>query len=132
MQDAVVATARAQERVVPRDGADASVMAAHGSHELVFGRVPNLQFASVSADCEVGTVATPLHAGDAVVGADVAELGDLAVHGGPEVDAGAEADCEHVLSRPVNQIEVEVVLEARGIEDLEGLLRDDSLLLVLF
>ena len=37
---------------------------------------------------------------------------------GPEVDAGAQADCEHVLGRPVHQIQVEVVLQLWRIQNL--------------
>lgn len=131
MQDAVVAAARAQEAIVPGDSADAAFVATHRLDALVFGGVPNLQFARMRSHSEKSTIAGPLDAGDAVVRADVAQLGHLAVHGGPEVDAGAEADGKHVLRGPVDQIQIEVVLEAGGVEDLEWLLGDDSLLFVL-
>lgn len=38
----------------------------------------------------------------------------------PEIDAAAEAHGEHVLSRPVHEVEIEVVLELGRIEHLEG------------
>ena len=37
----------------------------------------------------------------------------------PEVDAGPEANTENVLGAPVNQIEVEVVLQFRRIQNFE-------------
>ena len=49
---------------------------------------------------------------------EVAEARDLARAGGPQVDAGAEADAQHVLRRPVHQVEVKVVLKFRGVQDL--------------
>ena len=83
------------------------------------------------AHCKKGTVAGPLHARDTVIGPDVAQLGHLAVLGGPQVDAGAEAHGQNVLRGPVDQVEVEVVLQARCVEHLERLLRDHALFPVL-
>ena len=85
----------------------------------------------MSADREEGTVARPLYAGYTVIWPDITQLGHFAVLGGPEVDAGAEADGEDVLRRPVDQIKVKVVLQARCVEYLERLLRDYALFPVL-
>ena len=54
----------------------------------------------------------PRHRGHRIVfGREVAELCDLRRRGRPQVDAGAEADAEDVLGRPVDKVEVEIVLE---------------------
>ncbi len=42
MQDAMVATSSAQERVIPGDSADASVVASHSFHQFVPLGVPDL------------------------------------------------------------------------------------------
>lgn len=44
----------------------------------------------------------------------------LAAGCGPEVDAGAEADGEHVLRGPVDEVQVEVVLQGRRVQHLHG------------
>ena len=42
----------------------------------------------------------------------------------PQVDTRAQPHTEHVLRRPVHQVEVEVVLQLRGVQHLEWDLRD--------
>ena len=44
----------------------------------------------------------------------------LAAGCGPEVDAGAEADGEHVLGGPVDEVQVEVVLQGRRVQHLHA------------
>ena len=85
----------------------------------------------MSANGEKGTVPRPLHTCHTIIWADIAQFCDLAVHGGPEVDARAETYGQNVLRRPINQVEVEIVLQAGGVEDFEGLRGDHALLLVL-
>lgn len=60
-------------------------------------------------------ITRPLDASYSIIGSNVTQLGYFARAGRPEVNAGAEADCKHVLGRPVNQVEVEIVLEARRV-----------------
>lgn len=59
-----------------------------------------------------------MHGAYAVPRPQIAELGDLAIGRGPEVDAGAEADGEHVLRGPVDEVEIEVVLQGGRVQDL--------------
>lgn len=56
----------------------------------------------------------------------VAEFGDFRVGGVPQIDAGSKAHCQVVLGRPVNQIEVKVILESRRVQNLDGQLADLS------
>ena len=42
----------------------------------------------------------------------------------PQIDGGAEADTEGVLGRPVQEVEVEVVLQLGGVQHLEGCFGD--------
>lgn len=48
----------------------------------------------------------------------------LAGAGAPQVHTGAQPHAEHIEGRPVHQIEVEVVLQLRRIQHLEGDLGD--------
>ena len=128
----MVAAARAKEAIVPGHCANATIMATKRLQQLVLGCIPDLEFARVSADRELGTVARPLYAGYTVIWPDITQLGHFAVLGGIEVDAGAEADGEDVLRRPVDQIKVKVVLQARCVEHIERLLGDHALLSVPF
>lgn len=43
----------------------------------------------------------------------------LAGAGAPQVDTGAQSHTQHVQRRPVHQVEVEIVLELRSIQDFE-------------
>ncbi|RNA28621.1 hypothetical protein BpHYR1_008630 [Brachionus plicatilis] len=60
------------------------------------------------------------HRADRVVAiGQVAQLSHLAGASGPQVDGGAEADAEHVCGRPVDQIQIEVVLELGRVQHFE-------------
>lgn len=48
----------------------------------------------------------------------------LAGAGTPQVDAGSQAHAQQVARRPVYQVEVEVVLQLRGVQHFERDLRD--------
>lgn len=127
----MITGACAQETIIPGDSTNATLVAAHRLQQLVLRCIPDLQFTRVGAYSKKGSVAGPLDASDAVLGANIAQLGDLAVLSRPEVNAGAEADRQDVLRGPVHQVEVEIVLQARRIEHLKRLLRNHSLLAIL-
>ena len=131
MQDTVIAATRAQEAIVPSDGTDATIVAAKRLQELILGCVPDLQLSRVRAHCKKGTITGPLHACNTVIRPNIAQLRHFAVLSGPEVDTGAKTDGQNILRRPVHQVEVKVVLQARCVEDLERLLRDYALFPVL-
>ena len=71
----------------------------------------------------------PGNRGHTVLGPQIAELSDLARARAPQVHARAEADGEDVQRGPVDKVEVEVVLQCRGVEHLEGNLGDLALCL---
>ena len=60
---------------------------------------------------------TPRSTGDQVVRIELEKSNNFGIVRVPEVDRVAETDCENVGSRPVDQIEVEVVVECRSVED---------------
>lgn len=49
---------------------------------------------------------------------------DLTGAGAPQVDAGSQPHAQQVPRRPVHQVEVEVVLQLRGVQHFEGDLGD--------
>ena len=61
MQDAMIATACAQEGAIPSNGANTALMATHGLHKLVLSGVPNLELTSVSSDGKETTISGPLN-----------------------------------------------------------------------
>ena len=98
--------------------------------QSILRSVPDLQLASMSAHSKERSVATPLDARNTILRADVAELRDLAISGGPEVEARSESNSKNILSRPVHKVQVEIILKTGSVEHLEWLLRYLSLLLI--
>ena len=85
----------------------------HGAYHLDLSHIPQLRLAVVGADRQVGPSLAPGDRADTVLrlaAAEVTQLGDLAGAGRPQVHTCAETHCQHILSRPVYQVEVEVVL----------------------
>ena len=72
----------------------------------------------------------PLDACHCVILPKVVEFRDLARSCWPEVHARAKADGKHICGRPVHKVQIEIILEGRGIKDLERDFWDLPLLLV--
>ncbi|OLL21697.1 hypothetical protein NEOLI_004017, partial [Neolecta irregularis DAH-3] len=68
----------------------------------------------------------PVDAGDRVGGAQIAQLGDFPRVRVPEEAARREADAEHVVGAPVDEVEVEVVLQVGRVEHLVRHPADDA------
>jgi len=107
-------------------------VASHRLDALVLDRVPDLQLSRVRPHGKEAAISGPLHARYAVIGPDVAQLSDFAVHSRPKIDTGAEANGEDILCGPVDQVQIEIILEARGVQYFKWLLRDHPLFLILF
>jgi hypothetical protein len=80
--------------------------------------IPDLYQALARADCEVGTPLNPAHTGDSIV-LQLTELSNSARLGVPHVDGVSQTDTQDVAAAPVNQVQVEIVLQIWSIEDLE-------------
>lgn len=65
---------------------------------------------------------------DLFLRAKVVQLGHLARRSTPKVNTGSKTDGEGVLGRPVNQVQVVVVLQGRGIQNFERCLANIPLL----
>lgn len=72
----------------------------------------------------------PLDTCHCVILPKVVEFSDLARSCWPEVHARAKADCKHIWGRPVHKVQIEIILEGRGIKDLKRYFWDLPLLLV--
>ena len=127
LQDEAVAAARRQDVPVPGQSADPGRVALQRVDLLVGRHVPDLDvpFVGAHGNQVAADPVGPGHGSHRVaVLREVAEPGDLAGAGAPQVDGRAEPDGEHVLRRPVDQVEVEVVLQLGSVQHLEGDLRD--------
>ena len=81
-------------RAVPREGADARLVAAQRAHLLAARCVPDLHLRAVGAHGDVLAVRAPLHGGDVVVVVvrrGLAQLLDLAGLGAPQVNRAPES-----------------------------------------
>ena len=68
----------------------------HGADHLDLSHIPQLRLAIVGADRQVSPPLTPGHRAHAILGlaaAEVAQLGDLAGAGRPQVHTGAQTHC---------------------------------------
>ena len=95
-------------------------MASEGVYLLYLRGIPDLDFAAGGAHAQLVAARGPGDRSDLFLVTEIAEFGHLIVGGGPQVDAGGKGDRQGVLLRPVDQVEVEVVLQRGGVEDLEG------------
>jgi hypothetical protein len=85
-------------------------------HYLSLDCVVNEGVALTGADCQVVASAfTPANASDLFVVGHTAQPLDLRGVGTPHVDRVVEPYCQHVLLAPVQQVQVEVILQIRGI-----------------
>ena len=83
----MITAASAHKSIVPCDGANATLMATKCLQESVFGGVPDLEVASMGANCEKGSIAAPLYTSYTVLRADIRELGHFAIRSRPQVNA---------------------------------------------
>lgn len=128
VEDAFISASSTQKVGVPGDCADAAVMTMECLDDLALVRVPDLQLPKVSSDCKQVSLLGPLDACHGVSRTNVVEFRHLAACRRPQVNAGSESDCELVLRRPVDEIQVKVILQSRRIKHFERRLRDVALL----
>mmetsp|Transcript_63313 Transcript_63313/g.181645 ORF Transcript_63313/g.181645 Transcript_63313/m.181645 type:complete len:360 (+) Transcript_63313:650-1729(+) len=124
VQDVVVSAACAQDGAVPRHGAYATSVPRHRPQLAALGGVPYLHLPFVGAHRQMSPSLRPTDRGDGILGPKVAELGHPAGASIPEVHTTAQADAQEVGRRPIDQVQVEVVLQLWRIQDLERDLGD--------
>lgn len=100
-------------------------MTAHHSQSLLVSDVPQLDDASVSSDCKVTALLGPLYGRDGVaLVLSLHQFRDGSRGSVPQENSVCQTDGNHVLSRPVNEVQVIVVSQARGIQNLFRILRN--------
>ena len=88
--------------------------------------IPDLRITSVCANCQMGAAQIPSYWGDWVVQRNLTKLGDSRGAGWPNVNGPTETHGQNIRRAPVNQVEIEVVLQLRSIEYFKRLLLDFS------
>ena len=122
--DRVAPSAR-EARAVPRERRHARTVAGHRAHLPQLVDVPQLHLVVGGAHRHVRALGAPAERGHVgLLARRLHELLDRAVVGVPQVDGVAQRDAEHVVRRPIEQVEVVVVEELRRVEDALGRLRD--------
>lgn len=113
-EDVPVPGAGGQQVVVPGERADAPLVAAPLPDGLVLDDVPNFDVAEGVAHGEVLVALRPGDGADGVGVLESAEARDLGGVAAPDENGVLEAHGEDVEGRPVEEVEVEVVLEVFG------------------
>ena len=72
----------------------------------------------------IGQITESSYLGESLIISSCQLGAHLAGEGGPEVDAGAQPHTQHVLTAPVHEVEIEVVLELGRVQHLERDLGD--------
>lgn len=99
-------------------------MTAERSNLFSNSSVPDLGVTAVCADSKVLALLAPANTSDLVIHRHLTELVDLASVGRPNVHTSVQADSQHVLRTPVDEVQVEVILKLWGIQYLEWNLVD--------
>lgn len=137
LQNDTVSAARRQHLTIPRQCTDTGRVALQFVDLLVSCYVPNLNISvicsnshqiSLKKNSSIFTISKkkyaypliPSNGSDWIrVAGEITESCDLAGESWPQVDATAEANAQHVLWRPVNKVEVEVVLQFWRVQHFE-------------
>ena len=112
--NASISGTRGQKRVVPSHWANSGVVAKILRNSAVFNDIPNLDGSSAGADRNLRAAVIPIQTRNRIRG-ELAEFNNSVVIGVPEVEAGIEGNREDVLGRPLEEVEVEIVLKIWGV-----------------
>jgi hypothetical protein len=89
---------------------------------LFFCNVVDFDLAIAVSECDLVLVAEGNGADVVVDLAGLVYAADVSGAAGPDVKGGIESDCDLVVVGPVQKVEVEIVLEVRGLQNFIGLL----------
>ena len=98
------------------------------SDHFLLGHIPYLYRSRVRAHIEIVSSAAPANRSNGVIGAHIVQLLDLVATGRPDIHCAGEAHRQVVVLGPVNEVQVEVVLEVGGVKDLVRQFGDFTLL----
>lgn len=89
------------------------------SNELAMGGVPNLRVTWVCSNSEMGSSLVPAHRGDWIILRDLTKFSHSTGAGAPDIHGPPKTHSKDVGGRPVNQVEVEVILQLGCIKNLK-------------
>ena len=109
--------ATGDERARPGAGADSVLVPAHTADHLLLLNVPDLHMTVICAHGQVRAFLRPSDGCDSIALAEVDELAHARRVCVPDVDVLGQRHCQRVRTRPVNQVQIEVVTEVGSIEN---------------
>ena len=115
MKDGLVSRTRREHLVRPVHYSYSTEVAFHGSDKLSFVYIPNLENTEVGSYGQVSAVGRPLYTSHRICRTEVVKLRHFLTGGVPEVDAGAQTHSQEVASAPVDEVEIEVVLQGGSV-----------------
>ena len=92
-------------------------MAVHRSHLGLILHVPDLHLARRQPHADVGPVVAPLQRRNVRVRRRLQQRTDAAAVGGPNVHRLSQTDCNLVVARPIQNVQVVVINNVRGVQD---------------
>jgi hypothetical protein len=119
VQDGLVARTSAKQGGTPGDGANPVRMAVHHADPLHLVDVPEVDLSVVGSQAEGRPLRSPPDRSNRVGQSQIAKFGHFGVVSVPEIDIGGQADCQEVLLRPIDEVEVEIILQGWRIKHLE-------------
>ena len=127
VNQSVAASAR-QGGAAPRHGPDPCRVTTQSPNLFALDGIPQLHFPPVGAHRQVRAPLRPRDRRYDIFGwGKIAQFGNLGCASTPKVHTRAQTDRQDILRRPVNQIEIKVILQGWGIKDLKRDLLDASL-----
>mmetsp|Transcript_51032 Transcript_51032/g.100315 ORF Transcript_51032/g.100315 Transcript_51032/m.100315 type:complete len:272 (-) Transcript_51032:239-1054(-) len=120
----VVTGPRGQQGAVPSQRTHSHPVPPHSSHKRRLLNVPNLNVPSLRPDCEMRPSLHPCHRRHLLCVRELTEFVHPRRARRPEIHCFVQRDSELVSQTPVDEVQVEVVNQVRGVEDFEGSLGD--------
>ena len=124
LQNVSIPRSAAERGAAPRQRPHPRSVSPHAANLLALVRVPDLHLPLIGPHREVRPALRPPHRAHRIARTEVAQFRHPRRARGPEVDARAEPDGEHVMRRPIHQVEIEIILKRGGVQHLKRRPRD--------
>lgn len=120
LQDCLIFWPRAQYAVAPRYSTHTSFMTLEHPEHFPFINVPDLHYATVRPDWQMLPSLGPANRSHWISRAKVMQLCHLTITRWPDIDAVRETYCKVIVWRPIDKVQIEVVLKGRCVQDFVG------------
>lgn len=114
-KDLLVLRPGGDHRIRPGASTDSVLVPSHLADLLLLLHIPDLNLSIVGANGEMRTLLGPSDARDAVLSAQVNQLTDTRGVSIPDIDMLSKGHGQRVRAGPVNQVQVEVILQVGGV-----------------